>query len=95
MDIVPQLTCACNPGFVYKSQGTFLAHKKTKMHTLWTTLMDSKQDRARSKEFENQVERLTRKLEHKEEIEKELLARIRALEEQVAYWKKACEGVYI
>lgn len=62
------------------------------MHTLWATLAG---DRARSKDFENQVERLTRRLEHKEEIEKELLARIRTLEEQVEYWKKACEGVYI
>lgn len=60
------------------------------MHTLWSTLLDNKQDRARSKEFENQVECLKRRLEHKEEIEKELLARIRTLEEQVAYWKKAC-----
>lgn len=95
MDIVPQLTCQCNPGFVYKNQSTFLSHKKTKMHTLWATLADNKKDRARSKEFENEVERLKRRLEHKEEVEKELLARIRTLEEQVTYWKKACEGVYI
>lgn len=53
------------------------------MHSLWTTLLDSKQERVRSKA---EVERL----KHKEEVEKELLARIRALEEQVAYWKKAC-----
>lgn len=65
------------------------------MHTLWVTLQDNKKDRVRSKDFENQVERLTRRLDHKEHIEKELLARIRTLEEQVEYWKKASEGVYI
>ena len=58
------------------------------MHTLWATMSDN---RARSREMET----LKCQLKHKEEIEKELMARIRALEEQVAYWKKACEGVYI
>jgi septal ring factor EnvC (AmiA/AmiB activator) len=62
---------------------------------LWTALEDNKNDRARSKNFENQLERLEHRLEHKERIEKELLARIKTLEENVNYWKNACEGVYI
>ena len=62
---------------------------------LWSSLQETKDTKVRSKTYENQVERLTRKLEHKEEIEKELLARIRTLEEQVIYWRRTYEGVYI
>lgn len=95
MDVSVQLECPCKPGFLYKSQATFKVHKKSKAHTLWAALEDNKNDRARSKDFENQLERLTRRLEHKERIEEELLARIRTLEEEVKYWKSTCEGVYL
>jgi chromosome segregation ATPase len=51
--------------------------------------------RVQSKQFENEIERLKRRLVHKEEVEVELLNRIHQLEEEVQYWKAACEGVYV
>lgn len=95
MDVSIQLVCPCNSGFIYKNRTTFQAHKKSKAHLHWVALEDNKNDRVRSKDFENQLERLTRRLEHKERIEEELLARIKTLEEKIQYWKSACKGVYI
>jgi septal ring factor EnvC (AmiA/AmiB activator) len=91
MEVSLQLECPCKPGFLFKSQTTLRVHQKSKAHTLWAALEDNKNDRVRSKDFENKLERLTRRLEHKERIEEELLARIKTLEEDVEYWKSACE----
>jgi hypothetical protein len=33
--IVEQLTCPCNPGFVYRSKSTYNAHKKSKKHVAY------------------------------------------------------------
>ena len=48
-----------------------------------------------SKKFENEIERLNRRLSHKEDVETELLARIRQLDCEIEYWKKQSEGVYV
>ena len=65
------------------------------MHLAWETVHDAKDIRVKSKQYENEVERLKNRLVHRENIEAELLARIHSLEEAVAYWKAQCEGVYI
>ena len=33
--IVEQLTCPCNPGFVYSSKSTYNVHKKSKKHVAY------------------------------------------------------------
>jgi hypothetical protein len=65
------------------------------MHLAWETSQDVKNVRVKSKQYENEVERLKNRLVHRENIEAELLARIRTLEESVAYWKSQSEGIYI
>jgi hypothetical protein len=70
-------------------------HKKTKLHKTWESLKENKQDKVRSKEFENEIERLRARLIHKENVEVELLNRIHQLEAEVGYLRKACEGVYV
>ena len=65
------------------------------MHLAWETSQDVKDVRVKSKQYENEVERLKNRLIHRENVEAELLAHIRTLEESVAYWKKQSEGVYI
>lgn len=92
MDVSTILTCPCRPNFTYKN---LAQHKKTKMHLAWETSIEVKDVRVQSKHFENEIERLKNRLEHKEQVEIELLNRIRQLESDVEYWKKASEGVYI
>jgi hypothetical protein len=57
----------------------------------WLQAQDNRADKARAKDFENEVERLRRRLDHKEEVEKELIARIKTLEKQLKYY----DGVYL
>lgn len=91
MEVALQLNCPCKPNFIYKNPGSFSAHKKTKMHIGWENTQTMKNDKARSKEFENEVERLKRSILQKEAIEAELLKRIQHLESALKYY----EGVYI
>jgi len=65
------------------------------MHIAWETAQDVRVVRVNSKKYENEVERLKNSLVHRENIEAELLARIRTLEESVKYWQKQCEGIYV
>ena len=74
------LTCLCRSNFIYKNNASFSAHKKTKMHIAWEKQYDNKQDKVRSKEFENEIERLKSRLNQKEAVEAELLKRIYELE---------------
>jgi len=92
MEISTLFTCPCRPNFTYKN---LAQHKKTKMHLAWETSKEVKDVRVQSKQFENEIERLRSKLEHKEQVEAELLARIRQLESDIEYWRKACDGVYV
>lgn len=95
MELSVQLVCPCRPGFVYKNQVSLYQHKKSKIHKAWEALQENKNDKLRSKEFENEIERLKRRLHHKEAVEVELLNRIHSLECEVDYWKKTYEGVYV
>jgi len=95
MELCVQLSCPCRPAFQYKTPASLAAHKKTKLHKSWEMTQENKQDKIRSKDFENEIERLKRRLEHKEEIETELIARIHQLEYELTYWKKSSEGVYL
>lgn len=88
MDIVPSMTCPCRPGFTYKNLS---AHRKTKSHLAWEQAQENRETKARAKSFENELERLQRRLEHKEEVERELIARIKTLEQQLKYY----DGVYL
>ena len=92
MDVSTLLTCPCRPNFTYKNMAQ---HKKSKMHLAWETSREVKDVRVQSKHFENEIERFKNRLEHKEQIEIELLNRIRQLETEIAYWKKTSEGVYL
>jgi predicted nucleic acid-binding Zn-ribbon protein len=65
------------------------------MHLAWETSREVKDVRVQSKQFENEIERLRHRLEHKEQVEIELLSRIRQLESDVQYWKQASDGVYV
>jgi hypothetical protein len=65
------------------------------MHQAWETSKEVKDVRVQSKHFENEIERLKNRLEHKESVEIELLNRIRQLELDVQYWKQASEGIYV
>jgi hypothetical protein len=77
MEVSVALQCPCRPGFTYKNMSQ---HKKTKMHQAWETTLEVKDVRGRSKHFENEIERLKHTIEHKEAVEKLLLARIEQLE---------------
>ena len=92
MEVSTLLTCPCRPNFTYKN---LVQHKKTKMHQAWETSREVKGVRVQSKHFENEIERLKNRLEHKEHVETELLNRIRQLEKEIEYWKKASDGVYL
>ena len=92
MDVSTLLTCPCRPNFTYKN---LAQHKKSKMHLAWETSREVKDVRVQSKQFENEIERLKTRLEHKVQIEIELVNRIRQLELDVEYWKKASDGVYL
>ena len=92
MEIETLTTCPCRPGFTYKNLSM---HKKSKLHQTWEANQVHRADRVRSKEFENEIERLKRRLTHKEAVEGALLNRIQSLEEELIYWKKAYEGVYV
>jgi hypothetical protein len=65
------------------------------MHLAWETSREVKDVRVQSKQFENEIERLKTRLEHKVQIEIELVNRIRQLELDVEYWKKVSDGVYL
>jgi len=95
MELSSTFKCPCRPEFTYKNAHALSIHKKTKMHLSWETVQDVKDVRVKSKKYENEVERLKNRLVHRENIEAELLARIRTLEESVEYWKKQCEGIYV
>lgn len=95
MELAAQLSCQCRPGFFYKNQVSLYQHKRTKLHKTWEALQDGRNDKVRSKEFENENEGLRRLLMHKEEVEIALMDRIRQLEHECKYWKKRLEGVYV
>jgi hypothetical protein len=95
MELSSTFKCPCRPEFTYKNAHALAIHKKSKMHLAWETSQDVKDVRVKSKQYENEVERLKNRLIHRENVEAELLAHIRTLEESVAYWKKQSEGVYI
>ena len=82
MEVSKTFTCPCRPGFNYVN---IMAHRKTKMHQAWEAEKDSRDVRARAKQFENEIERLKNRLIHRENVEKELLARIHVLEETIKY----------
>lgn len=84
--------CPCRPNFTYKN---LAQHRKSKMHLAWEASNEIKDVRVQSKQFENEIERLKRRLAHKEAIEIAFLNRINQLEEDLVYWKTACEGVYV
>jgi predicted nucleic acid-binding Zn-ribbon protein len=65
------------------------------MHKAWETSREVKDVRVQSKQFENEIERLKNRLEHKELVEIELLNRIRQLETDIEYLKNAYDGVYV
>lgn len=88
MEVSIILQCPCRPGFVYKNEASLMTHKKTKLHKAWETSHEVKDIRAQSKHFENEIERLKRRLIHKEEVEVVLLNKIQSLEAQL-------EGVYV
>jgi len=92
MEIAEQMACPCRPGFIYKDMKL---HKKSKMHKAWESIQEVKDVRIKSKQFENKIARLKKRLEHKEAIETELLLRIHQLEYEVEYLKNACNGVYV
>lgn len=92
MEVSNTCQCPCRPGFTYKS---FSQHKKTKMHLAWETAQDAKDIRVKSKQYENEVERLKNRLIHRENVEAELMRRIKTLEDAVEYWRKQSEGVYV
>ena len=92
MELTPLNTCPCRPGFTYKN---LAIHKKSKLHQTWEANQVHKTDKVRSKEFENEIERLKRRLAHKEAVESALLNRIQTLEDDLVYLKKAYEGVYV
>lgn len=91
-DVSTLLTCPCRPNFTYKN---LAQHKKTKLHQAWENSKELKDTRVQSKQFENEVERLKRRLEHKEKVEVELLNRIRQLELEIQYLKTSYNGVYL
>lgn len=66
-------------------------HQKTKLHKAWETSQEVKDVRVQSKSFENEIERLKRRLVHKEEVEVVLLNKIQMLETQIGH----LEGVYV
>ena len=86
------MTCPCRPNFTYKN---LAQHRKSKMHLAWEASKEVKDVRVQSKQFENEIERLKRRVTHKEAVEVALLNRINQLEEEILYWKTACEGVYV
>jgi hypothetical protein len=57
------------------------------MHRTWESLQEIRDVRASSKTFENEIERLKRRLAQKEALEAVLLKRIQELEEAIEYWK--------
>lgn len=91
MEVALKLECPCRPGFIYKNTTSLSVHKKSRIHQSWETVQDLKKDRIRSKEFENKIARLEHRLAHKEDVEVELLSRIRQLEAELKYY----EGVYV
>ncbi len=76
-------TCPCRPDFTWKTNTTYTRHFSNETHKKWVTANERKDAMSRSKEFENEIERLRHKLEHKEQVEKQLLARISFLEAQL------------
>jgi hypothetical protein len=92
MDVTITQECPCRPGFIYKNMSL---HKKSNMHKSWESRQEVKDVRVQSKQFENEIERLKRRLVHKDQIEEELLARIHQLEYERDYWKKQLNGVYV
>jgi hypothetical protein len=89
MDVSVKLVCPCRPGFSYKNGSTFSQHRHTKTHRAWESDRDNKNDRIRSKEFENEIVRLRNKLAQRDEVEKELLNRIKQLEYNLDYYINA------
>jgi len=95
MEVSVQLVCPCRPGFCYKNAISLAQHKRSKIHKAWEALQENKQDKIRSKQFENEIERLKARLVHKEQVEVELIARIFQLERERDYWKEQLNGVYV
>lgn len=83
MDLSVARCCPCRPDFIYKNDNTFKAHRSSKTHKTWEIEKENKDTRLMAKDFENQIERLKSKLAHKEDVEKQLLARIKYLESLV------------
>lgn len=95
MEISVTCQCPCRPGFIYKNEANLKLHQKTKTHKAWETSQEVKDVRVQSKFFENEIERLKRRLAHKEEVEVVLLNKIQTLETQVEQLHKQLEGVYV
>lgn len=93
MDLTVQLTCQCRPGFTYKNTVSLAVHKRSKIHTAWQLAQDSKSDKIRSKEFENEIARLENSLVQKDGVEAALLARIHQLEKESTYWRLQYQNV--
>jgi uncharacterized protein with WD repeat len=95
MEVSITLQCPCRPGFVYKNEASMKMHQKTKLHKTWETSQEVKDVRVQWKFFENEIERLKRRLAHKEEVEVVLLNKIQMLETQIGQLHKQLEGVYV
>jgi hypothetical protein len=83
MEVSTLLQCPCRPGFFYKNSSSLKSHQKTKIHLAYESTNEVRDIRIKAKKFENEVERLKLRLEHKEQIEIELLRRITELEKLV------------
>ena len=90
MELSVELVCPCN-GMRYKTKATLATHKKSKMHLAWEKEKEQRQDKCRSKEFENEIHRLQNKLAQRERTEACLLKRIDELEKERDEWKEAYE----
>ena len=66
--LVEILECACNPGKVYTSKGTFQAHKKTQRHRIWESNRGERDSTMRSISKDYEIIRLKRRIAELEEF---------------------------
>ena len=72
--IVEQLTCHCNPGFVYRTKSTYNSHKKSKKHVAYVS--KRKEEAITATKRDNEIDLINRmihlltreKMELKDEI---------------------------
>lgn len=65
--IIEQLSCGCNPGKIYISRGTFIAHKKTNRHIAWENICCKKHAATSVIELEMEVSKLRKRVGELEE----------------------------